>query len=80
MTRHADLVSRLLELTRERFGEKAAHLSPGDDLYEVLQIDSMEAMELLTAMEDTFDVQIPDYELQGVRTLASIAGLLERRL
>lgn len=80
MTRHADLVTRLLTLTRERFGDRAASLSPGDDLYEHLQIDSMEAMDLLTALEDVFEVEIPDYELQGVRTLASIAGLIERRL
>jgi acyl carrier protein len=80
MKQHADIVSRLLTLTRERFGEKADRLSPGDDLYEVLQIDSMEAMDLLTALEDTFEVEIPDYELQGVRTLSSIAGLIERRL
>lgn len=80
MKQHADIVTRLLTLTRARFGEKADRLSPGDDLYEVLHIDSMEAMDLLTALEDTFEVEIPDYELQGVRTLSSIAGLIERRL
>ena len=75
-----DIQDRLLELARARFGERAATLSTGDDLYEVLGIDSFQAMELLTDLEDAFEVEIPDYELQGVRTLASIAHLVERRL
>ena len=80
MKQHADIVTRLLTLTRARFGEKADRLSPGDDLYEVLQIDSMEAMDLLTALEDTFEVEIPDYELQGVTTFEGLAQVIARRV
>lgn len=79
-TSHAAIVQRLLTLARDLFGERADALSPGDDLYEVLQIDSMQAMELLTELEEAFDVEIPDYELAEVRTVASIAELVERRL
>lgn len=71
---------RLLLLVRERFGPKAADLQAGDDLYDALGIDSLQAMELLTALEQAFDVEIPDYELQDVRTVASIARIVGRRL
>ncbi len=74
------IVERLQQLARQRFGERAARLQPGDDLYEALHIDSLQALELLTWLEDTFDVEIPDYELQDVRTLASIATLVRQRL
>ncbi len=74
------ITARLLSLARDRFGDAAANLSPSDDLYEALGIDSMQAMELLTALEEAFDVEIPDYELAEVRTFASIAELVERRL
>jgi acyl carrier protein len=80
MNNHLDLVDRLLTLARERYGERASQLTAGDDLYEALQMDSMEAMDLLTALEDAFDVEIPDYELQDVRTIASIAEIVGRRL
>ena len=80
MTEHARIVARLLELARERFGERAATLQPGDDLYDALHIDSMQALDLLTALEEAFDVEIPDYELQDVRTLTSIAHLVAARL
>lgn len=80
MSDHATILARLMELARERFGARAATLQPGDDLYEALDIDSMQAMDLLTSLEEVFDIEIPDYELQGVRTFASIAEIVERRL
>lgn len=73
------ILDKLLELARKRFGEKANTLQPGDDLYEALAIDSMQAMDLLTTIEDAFSVEIPDYELAEVRTLASIADIVRRR-
>lgn len=75
----SDVLDALLALARERFGERAHALQPGDDIYEALQIDSLQALELLTALEQRFDVEIPDYELQDVRTLASIAELVLAR-
>jgi len=80
MTQRTELIDRLLEMAKARFGARANTLTAGDDLYASLNIDSMEAMELLTDLEEEFDIEIPDYELQDVRTLASIAGLVERRL
>ncbi len=73
------VLAQLHALARERFGDKAATLQPGDDLYEALAIDSMQAMDLLTTIED-FEIEIPDYELAEVRTLSSIADIVRRRL
>ena len=36
------------ELAVGRFGEAAASLKPNDDLFEILGIDSMQALDLLT--------------------------------
>ena len=35
--------------------------------------------DLLTDLEDEFDVEIPDYELQDARTFAALADVIERR-
>lgn len=74
------VLTKILDLARERFGAKAASLQPGDDLYAALAIDSMQAMDLLTRLEQAFRVEIPDYELQDVRTIASIAEIVRKRL
>ncbi len=43
-------------------------------------IDSFQAMELLTDVEDAFDIEVPDYELNGVTTFAALVTVIERRL
>ncbi len=76
----ADSILRTLQdLAVARFGARAGKLGPDDDLFEVLGIDSLQALDLLTDLEEAFDVEIPDYEVQGVNTLAGLAGLIVER-
>ncbi|MCB9731027.1 MAG: acyl carrier protein [Deltaproteobacteria bacterium] len=70
---------RILALACERFDRPPGSLSAEDDLFQSLGIDSMQALDLMTRLEETFDVEIPDYELQGVSTFADLAALVRRR-
>ena len=70
----------LVDLAAKNFGKEAATLSPEDDFFEALEIDSMQAMDLLTRIEEEFDVEIPDYELQDVRTFNGLAQVIGRRV
>ena len=72
------LTQDLMQRAASRFGHTGA-LSPSDDLFDALGIDSVQAMDLLTELEDHFDVEIPDYELQDARTFAQLADVLRRR-
>ncbi len=73
-------LDKLLTLAADTFGKDASKLSAGDDFFEALGIDSLQAMDLLTELEDTFSVEIPDYELADVRTFAGLADIIGRRL
>lgn len=75
-----DVSSRLLDLAAKRFKKDRATLSVSDDMFEKLGIDSFQAMELLTDVEDEFEVEIPDYELKGVTTFAALTAVIEKRL
>lgn len=75
-----DILARLVEQAVLRFGEPARALAPGDDLFEVLGIDSLQALDLLTDLEEAFAIEIPDWEVQGVNTLEGLAAVLRRRL
>ncbi|MDH5491002.1 MAG: acyl carrier protein [Myxococcales bacterium] len=75
-----ELIDRLMELAAKRFDKDAEALDPQGDFFELLGIDSFQAMELLTDLEEAFDVEIPDYELQGVNTFLGLAEIIERRL
>ena len=73
-------LTTLLSLAAKTFGKDASTLQAGDDFFEALGIDSLQAMDLLTELEDTFSVEIPDYELADVRTFQELAEIIGRRL
>lgn len=75
-----DVLSRLLSLAGARFGKDPKSLSPGDDFYQALDIDSMEALSLLTTLETELSVEVPDYEVQDCRTFDELAEVIMRRL
>jgi len=74
------VLDKLGTLAVARFGQKAKGLSPDADFFEVLGINSLQAMDLLTDLEEAFGVEVPDYELQGVHTLAGLADVVRGRL
>ena len=75
-----DIHARLVELASARFGKDLAGATSDTDFFQALGIDSYQAMELLTELEEQFEVEIPDYELQGVTTFGGLAAVIERRL
>lgn len=74
-----DILDRLRSLAAARFGTGANELGPDDDMFEGLGIDSLQALDLLSDLEDAFGIEVPDYELQGVTTLAGLAEVIRRR-
>lgn len=43
-------------------------------------IDSLEAMSLMLAVTEHFDIKIPDAEIDQVKTMNELLGLVEREL
>jgi acyl carrier protein len=51
-----------------------------DSTFEELGIDSMDAVEILFALENEFDINIPDEEVKSVRNVLQMAQGVERLL
>jgi acyl carrier protein len=75
----ATSLQRLIELSASRYGKDATTLNAEDDVFEKLGIDSFQAVELMSELEMEFDIEIPDYELQGVRTFGQLAAAIDKR-
>lgn len=71
-------LSKLLELVARRYDRPVESLSPKDDIYETLGIDSFQALDLLSRMEEEFMCEIPDFELQDITSFESLAAMIER--
>ena len=48
--------------------------------FDKLKIDSSQALELLTRLENHFNVELPDYEMQGVSDFQTLAERIQARL
>ena len=79
-TAAAETAAQLVELAAKRFGVDSARLGVDDDFFEALGIDSVQSLDLLSEVEMTFAVEIPDYELQGVVTFSQLAEKITARL
>ena len=75
-----ELLPSLMNLAADRFGKRATELRASDDLFDALGIDSVEAMSMITAIEERFGVEIPDYEVQDVRTFEDLAAVIAKRV
>lgn len=72
--------AELLDLAAAHFGVERATLDPKADMFESLGIDSMQALDLLTKLENHFRIELPDYELQGVSDFETLAARIHARL
>jgi acyl carrier protein len=50
------------------------------DLLNDLDLDSLDTMEMTLGIEQRFGIEIPDEELENLRTIAHAVGLVERKV
>ncbi len=80
MRTQEQIIDEILTLAANHFKVNRAELTPDDDFFKKLGIDSLQALELLTRLENHFGVELPDYEVQGVSDFRTLAERIESRL
>ena len=80
MAKIESTLSEVLDLASLHFKIPRENLSPDDDFFKKLGIDSLQALDLLSRLENHFRVELPDYELQGVTDFRTLALRIQSRL
>ncbi|HMB71306.1 MAG TPA: acyl carrier protein [bacterium] len=75
-----DTLNEVLDLAAAQFRVPRQELSGSDDFFAKLGIDSLQALEMLTRLENHFGVELPDYEMQGVTDFGTLADRIHARL
>lgn len=70
----------VLALAARHFKVQRESLAPDDDFFKKLGINSLQALDLLTRLENHFHIELPDYELQGVSDFRTLAERIQSRL
>lgn len=55
-------------------------VTPEADIQKDLGADSLDMVEILMALEDEFEIEIPDYEVEEAKTVGQVLAYLKRRL
>lgn len=80
MTATDKTLDEILALAATHFKVPRQELTPDDDFFKTLGIDSLQALDLLTKLENHFHIELPDYELQGVSDFRTLASRIQARL
>jgi acyl carrier protein len=80
MTTLEKTTDEILQLAAEHFKVPREQLNAGDDFFKTLGINSLQALDLLTRIEQHFHIELPDYELQGVSDFRTLAERIQSRL
>lgn len=75
-----DIAARIRQALADYLKRDVSTIDPRDSLRDDLGLDSMATIELLFRIEEAFDLQIPDEDLQHLRTVADVIAYVERRL
>ncbi len=73
-------LEEILSLAASHFKVPREKLSADDDFFKTLGIDSLQTLDLLTRLEHHFQIELPDYDLQGVSDFRTLANRIQARL
>ena len=69
-------VEQVIEVVADRLGKPVDEVKPESNFVEDLDADSLDLVELIMALEDEYDVTIPDEDAQNIRTIADAVAYI----
>jgi acyl carrier protein len=70
-------VEKVIEVVADRLGRPVDEVKTESNFVEDLGADSLDLVELIMALEDEYDVTIPDEDAQNIRTIADAVAYIE---
>lgn len=68
---------RIIEMIKETLKFEDKEITLQTNLYEDLGVDSLDAVELIMAIEDEYGVEVPDEELSNMNIVGNIVKYVE---
>ena len=71
-----DTLEKVCSIVNERFELSDLELS-GDTTWEEIGADSIDLVDLISAVEDTFGISIPDEAIENLRSIGDVASYID---
>ena len=72
------ILDKLKELIVDQLGVDEDEVTMDANIQEDLGADSLDIVDLITTIEDEFDLSIPDEAVEGIKTVGDIANYIEK--
>ena len=76
----SEIESKMVDLLVEELGIERDKITMGSKFEEDLEVDSLGVVELLMALEDNFDVNIPDEEAEAITTVSEAVDIVAAKV
>jgi acyl carrier protein len=73
------IFKKVVKIVADELNVSQDEITMDTDIQTDLGADSLDAVELMMALEEEFDIQIPDEEAQKFKTIKDIVNFLENK-
>ena len=74
------VLDKIKEMIVEQLGVSAEEVQPETNLMKDLEADSLDAVEIIMAIEDEYDIEIPDEDAEKFQTISDIVNYVEKAI
>lgn len=71
------VLEKVKAILAEQFGVEEDKITADTDLQEDLSADSLDVVDLLMSIEDEFEVEVPDEEIENIKTVGALVSYIE---
>ncbi len=72
------IVDKIKSILAEQLDVNIEDLTTDTDIAKDLNADSLDVVEILMSLEDEFSVEIPDEEIENIKTIGDLAEYIEK--
>ena len=74
------VLEKIKVILAEQFDVEEDSLQNDTDLQDDLGADSLDVVDLLMSIEDEFEIEIPDEEIENIRTVGDLVNYIESNI
>jgi acyl carrier protein len=75
-----NIEEKVIEIIVKEMELDPAEVTPEKEFIEDLGLDSLDVMTLAMEMEEVFGIEIPDEDVEGIKTVQDVFNYLHKRL
>ena len=74
------VLEKVKAILSEQFDVEEDSITPDTNLSEDLEADSWDVVDLLMSLEDEFEIEVPDEEIENIKTVDQLVKYIEANM